>query len=108
MRLERKNELQRKRIDKQRESIDALNVEIEKLKFNLDFLKNENINGYEAAKKIILLLEKIRIEWQESLDSLNLQRDEYQSLIAEVKLMKKVLDKEVYKSKWRIIKYLIK
>lgn len=84
-------------ISRQSQQIDSLKLEIEKLELKLKE-KDEIINSIQPMRK----------EMTENIEKYKKLKDEYINLIQELKQMKKVIDKEVYKNRWWLIKFLIK
>ena len=94
---ERRLEFQKKIISRQSEQIDSLKVEIETLNNKL-IEKDELINT----------IEPMRTEMAENLKEQKRLKEEYKSLIDELKQMKNVFNEEVYRNRWWLIKHLIK
>mgnify|MGYP003517155328 FL=1 len=90
-------EFQQKIISKQSEQIEKSNSEIENLK-----------NKLIEKDKIINSIEPMRKEMAENLKEQKRLKNEYNQLISELKQMKKIINKEVYKNRWWLIKWLIK
>lgn len=94
---EKKIEFQKKMIARQAEQIESLKSQIEELKKKCDekddiinsvsSLRNELISNVEAAKEY---------------------KEQYKSLVEEVKKMKDVMNQTVYKNKWKLVRFLIK
>ena len=95
--FKKKIELQNKIISRQSEQIDDLKSQNEALKLeckkkdelidSVSFLKDELSKNVEDAKKY---------------------KKEYKALIEELRKMKEIINQEVYKGKWWLIKLLIK
>lgn len=98
-RYEKRLEFQQKIISRQSEQIEKSNSEIENLK-----------NKLIEKDKIINSIEPMRKEMAENLKEQKRLKNEYKSLIDELKKMKEIVTQEVYKSSWRwkLIKFLIK
>lgn len=94
---EKRFDFQQKIIARQSEQIDNLKLEIEKLTL-------------ECQKKdeLIRTVEPMRREMTENIKELKRLKDEYKALIQELKQMKEILNQEVYRGKWRLVRWLIK
>lgn len=90
-------EFQQKMISRQSEQIETLKSEVEKL-------NNELIE----KDKIINSVEPMRKEMTENLNEQKRLKEQYKTLIQELKDMKKILNKEVYKNRWWLFKWLLK
>lgn len=95
--LEKKYDLMQKRNDRQNKQIDALSQKI----YDLEIANKEKQAMLDSLKSI-------RKDWKDSLDAICVQRDEYQKLIFELKEMKAVMNKTVFKGKWKLIRLLMK
>lgn len=86
-------------ISKKSEEIESLNAEIVKLRLQI-----------EEKDNVIASIEPMRVELTENIKEHKRLKEEYKSLINELKMMKKIMTQEVYKSqwKWKLIKFLIK
>lgn len=93
----KKYELQKKLILRQSEQIDALKLQIEVLNKELKE-KNEIINSTYS----------LRNELKKSIDDARKYKEEYVKLIKEIRKMKEIINQEVYKGKWSLVKFLIK
>lgn len=94
---EKRLEFQKKMISRQSEQIDGLKSEIEKLKLECQ-KKDEIINSVSS----------LRSELVKDAEDVKQYKEEYRKLINELKNMKKILNQEVYKGRWWLIKFLIK
>ena len=90
-------EFQQKIISRQSEQIDSLKFENEKLKQKL-IEKDEIINTVALLKN----------ELVENVDETKKYKEEYKILIQELKKMKSIVNQEVYKGRWKLIKLLLK
>ena len=90
-------EFQNKMISRQSEQIDKLKNEIGNLKLKLD-----------EKDKIIRAVESMRKEMAENIEEQKQLKNEYKQLIQQLKQMKNIINKEVYKNRWWLIKWLIK
>lgn len=93
----KKYELQKKLILRQSEQIDALKLQIEVLNEELKE-KNEIINSTYS----------LRNEFKKGIDDARKYKEEYVKLIKELRKMKEIINQEVYKGKWSLVKFLIK
>lgn len=94
---EKRLEFQKKMISRQSEQIDGLKSEIEKLKLEC-----------QKKDKIINSVSSLRSELVKDAEDVKQYKEEYRKLINELKNMKKILNQEVYKGRWWLIKFLIK
>lgn len=94
---EKRIEFQKKMIARQSKQIELLMSQIETLKLECE-KKDEIINAVEPMRR----------EMTENLKEQKRLKKEYKSLIEELKQMKKIINQEVYKNKWWLIKFLIK
>lgn len=90
-------DFQQKIISRQSEQIDMLKVEVEKLKQKLKE-KDEIINAVEPLRK----------EMTESIEEHRRLKIEYKNLIEELRKMREIVNQEVYRGRWKIIKFLMK
>lgn len=79
------------------EQINNLKVENEKLKNELKE-KNEVINSVASLRK----------ELTENVNEVKKYKKEYKRLIQELKMMKSIVNQEVYKGRWWLIRLLLK
>lgn len=93
----KKYELQKKLILRQSEQIDSLKLQIEVLNEELKE-KNEIINSTYS----------LRNEFKKGIDDARKYKEEYVKLIKELRKMKEIINQEVYKGKWSLVKFLIK
>lgn len=94
----------RKRLDFQQKLISKKSEEIESLKLENEKLKQKLKEKNEAMTSV----ESMREEMAESLKEHKRLKNEYTKLIQELRQMKKIMNKEVYKNRWWLIKFLIK
>ena len=90
-------EFQQKMISRQSEQIESLKSEIENLKLKYKE-KDETINS----------VSNLRNELTENINEVKKHKEEYKSLIEELKKMKEIINQEVYRGRWRLVKFLIK
>lgn len=95
--IKKKIELQNKIILRQSEQIDDLKLQNEALKL-------------ECAKKdeLIASVSFLKDELSKNVEDAKKYKEEYRALIEELRKMKEIIDREVYKGKWWLIKLLIK
>lgn len=94
----------KKRLDFQQKIIFSKSEEIESLK-----LENEKLQQKLKEKdEIIASVDSIRSEMIESVKEHKRLKKEYRGLIQELRQMKSILNKEVFKNRWWLVKLLIK
>lgn len=98
-----KSKDKRKR-DLNNQIIQRKNDEIESLKDKISALEIDNSEKDEMIRSI----ESFRKEFEEIIADINVQRNEYRKLVSELFEMRKVMDQEVFKGRWRLIKLLMK
>ena len=84
-------------INRQAEEIDRLKKKISELEIGMD--KKDEL--FESVDYLVKAMENTSIEIQG-------KKKEYDRLIDELRQMRKIMDEEVYKKKWWIIKFLIR
>lgn len=94
----------KKRLEFQSKIISKQSQEIENLKSQIETLKLK----CEEKDEIIMSVEPLRKELTESIKKHKELRIEYENLVKELRIMKKVVNETVYKGRWRLIKFLIK
>ena len=90
-------EFQNKMVARQSEQIDALKLKIENLELKL-----------KEKDRVINSVEPLRKEMTENLKEQKKLKEQYKALIQELKKMKNIVNQEVYKNRWWLIKFLIK
>ena len=90
-------EFQQKMISRQSEQIEALKSQIEKLQIKL-----------KEKDEVISSVTPLRKELTENVNEIKKHKKEYQKLIQELKTMKNIVNEEVYKKRWWLIKFLLK
>lgn len=90
-------ELQQKMISRQSNEIESLNAEIVKLRLQIE-KKDNVINSIEPMRK----------ELAENIAEVKQYKNEYKSLIEELKKMREIVNQEVYHGRWKVIKLLMK
>lgn len=96
-RYEKRLEFQEKIISRQSKQIESMKLEIENLKI-------------ECQKKdeIIKSVDFLKSELSENVIEIKKYKEQYKKLIKELRNMKTILNQEVYRGKWGLIKFLIK
>lgn len=79
-------------------------VEIKELKKSID---NLNITC-EQKDEIIGSIDGLRQDLIDVITDLNDKREQYDALINELIEMKKIINQEVFKGRWKIIRFLLK
>lgn len=92
-----KSDTKNKIIKRQSDEIESLRSQIEKL--NID-----NANKDELIHSV----DHLREEFEGIIDNLKSKEAEYDKLIADLRLMRKAFDREVFANRWWIVKRLIK
>jgi hypothetical protein len=95
--LKKRLDFQQKMIFRQSEQIEELKIQNEKLKLKLQE-KDEIINSVAILKD----------ELVKNVADSKKYKEEFARLIDELRKMKEVINKEVFKGRWRLIKFLIK
>lgn len=90
-------EFQQKTIARQSQQIESLSAENAKLRLQIEE-KNNVINDIEPMRK----------ELAENIEETKRYKEEFKLLIQELKKMKSIVDQEVYRGRWKIIKFLMK
>lgn len=90
-------EFQQKIISRQSEQIESLNAEIVKLRLQI-----------EEKDNVIMSIEPMRKELADNITEVKQYKSEYKFLIQELKKMKEIINQEVYRGRWNIIKLLMK
>lgn len=96
-RYKNKIELQQKTISRQQQQIEELELQVRNLKLEIEE-KNMIINSTSSLRK----------ELSDNVDKIKNYKEEYHKLIKEIRKMKEVLDMEIYKGKWKLVKFLIR
>lgn len=90
-------EFQQKMISRQSEEIEYLNAENVKLRLQI-----------EEKDNVINSIEPMRKELAENIVEVKRYKNEYKSLIEELKKMKEIVNQEVYRGRWKVIRLLMK
>lgn len=94
----------KKKYEFQKDIISRQQKQIEELKSQVAELENE----CKEKDEIIHSIEPLRTELVSHIDDLKVKKDEYQSLIEEVREMRDVMNEITFKKKWKIIRFLMK
>ena len=94
----------RKKDDLKNQIIQRKNNEIESLKNKISNLQIEN----REKDELINSIEILHKELSEVVEDLKSKRDEYDNLVSELREMKKVINEEVFKGRWSLVKLLMK
>lgn len=89
-------EFQNKIILKQSEQIEELKNQIENLKLEI-----------KEKDKLINSIDFLRSEFNGDVSQIRKYKKEYQKLIQELKDMKKIVNQEVYRGRWKIVRWII-
>lgn len=84
-------------ISRQSQQIEYLTKQNEKLKERL-----------REKDEILSSIEPIRKEMEENINRYQKLKNDYKKLVDELKQMKKIFNKEAYKNRWWLIKFLIR
>ena len=93
----RKLEIQQKKISHQSKQIESLESQVQKLKLEI-----------EEKNRIIGSITPLREELIQNVAESKKYKDQSKNLVDELRKMKEVVNREVYKGRWRLIKFLIK
>lgn len=96
-RYEKRLEFQQKLVSRQYEQIDSLKNEVEKLKLEI-----------KKKDEIISSVNSLRKELSDNINEIKQKKKEYKTLIQELKDMKKIVNQEVYRGRWKIVRWIIK
>lgn len=96
-RYKKKIDFQQKMILKQSEKIESLSAENARLRLEIE-KKEELINSIAHLKEELIV----------KISEIDNQKSEYQKLIQKLKNMIKIINQEVYKGRWDLVKFLIK
>ena len=62
----------------------------------------------KIGRSVINSVASLREELSRNVEEVKKHKNEYKSLIEELRKMKEIINKTVYKGRWRLIKFLIK
>ena len=94
----------KKRLDFQQRMISRQSEQIGMQKSTIERLENE----LKEKDKIINSVAPLRKELTENVKEQKRLKKEYKKLIQELKKMKSIVDQEVYRGRWWLIKFLLK
>ena len=94
----------KKRLDFQNKIISRQLEQIENLKLQIENLKQECKNKDIENKSVELL----RKELTEKINEIKHHKNNYKELIEELRKMKSIINQDVYKNRWWLIKFLLK
>lgn len=95
---------EKKKLDFQQKIITRQSKQIELLKSQIEYLKQK----CQEKDDVINSVQSIREELVENAKEHRRFKNEYKELVDELKQMKKIIDVNVYKGRWKIVKFLIK
>lgn len=95
--LKKRLEFQQKMISRQSEQIDGLKSKIAELELTI-----------EKKDELIKSVDYLRKELADNINEIKQKKNEYEKLIKELKDMKNIMNKEVYKNRWNLVRLLIK
>lgn len=93
----KKIESYKKMILRQSERIKSLNLQVDKLKLELE-KKDEIINS----------VADLREELSQNVSDIKSYKEQYRELVEELRKMKSIVNQEVYNGRWNIVKFFIK
>lgn len=96
-RYEKRLEIQNKMISHQSKQIEDLELQVRNLKLEI-----------EEKNNVISSIEPMRKELAENIAEVKQYKNEYKSLIQELKKMKEIVNQEVYRGRWKLIHFLMK
>lgn len=94
---EKKIEFQQKMISRQSEQIEDLKSQNEKLKLEL-----------QGKDRLINSIIPLKDELTRSIAEVKNNKEEYKKIIKELRKMKEIMNEEVFKGRWWLIKLLLK
>lgn len=95
---------EKKKLDFQQKIITRQSKQIELLKSQIEYLKQK----CQEKDDVINFVQSIREELVENAKEYQRLKNEYKELVDELKQMKKIIDVNIYKGRWKIVKFLIK
>ncbi len=95
---------EKKKLDFQQKIITRQSKQVELLKSQIEDLKQK----CQEKDDVINSVQSIREELVENAKEHRRFKNEYKELVDELKQMKKIIDVNVYKGRWKIVKFLIK
>lgn len=94
----------KKRLDFQQKTILNKSEEIKSLKLEIEKLKLE----LQEKDGLINSVASLRDELSQNVSKIKESKEEYRKLINELQKMKEIMNKEVFKGRWWLIKLLLK
>lgn len=94
----------KKRLDIQNRTISRQSKQIEELKLQNEKLKLE----IKKNEEIINSITPLKDELMQNAEDMKKYKEEYRILIHELRKMKEILNQDVYKGRWKLIKFLLK
>lgn len=94
----------KKRLDFQNKMISRQSQQIDNLKLKIENLEQKLKEKDEVINSVI----PMRKEMTDNLKEQKRLKEQYKSLIQELKQMKKIMNKEVYKNRWWLIRLFIR
>ena len=95
---------EKRRLNLQQKLITRQSEQIEALKFKIETLENHLIE----KDKIINSVEPMRKEMAENINEQKRLKEEYKKLIDELKTMKNIVNENIYRKRWWLIRFLLK
>lgn len=95
--LKKRLEFQQKMISRQSEQIDGLKSKIAELELTI-----------EKKDELIKSVDYLRKELIDNIDEIKQKKNEYEKLIKQLKDMEKIMNQEVYRNRWNLVRLLIK
>lgn len=92
-----KRDLKSRIIKKQFEEIQSLKKAVSDLEIEC-----------KEKDEVIGSIDDLRVKFMLAVNDLRLQREKYDELISELKKMKKVMSRECFRGRWRIVKWIIR
>ena len=93
----RKSNIKSRIIERQTREIESLKKIISELEIDCDE-KDELINSVDS----------LRVEMEQCVEDLKSKGEVYDKLVGELTEMKKIMNEEVFKGRWNIIRFLLK
>lgn len=94
----------KKRLDFQQKVISKKTEEIESLKLENEKLKQK----IKEKDEIIASVEPMRKEMTDNTKEYHKLKEQYKTLVQELKQMKEIMNKTVFKGRWKLIKFLLR
>ena len=95
---------EKKKLDFQQKIITRQSKQIELMKSQIEYLKQK----CQEKDDVINSVQSIREELIENAKEHRRFKNEYEELVDELKQMKKIIDVNVYKGRWKIVKWVMK